>query len=96
MPPFTWFLPTSGIDAKRMNQTHTVEFTYLPIGMFQLNSHFNRHRPMVQDNVTRLLLNIVMHCLMVLQNAMRTRFIDLRRRTKSRTSLLGCRRIQAE
>ena len=23
MPPFTWFLPTSGIDAKRMNETHT-------------------------------------------------------------------------
>ena len=27
MPPFTWFLPTSGIDAERMNETHVVEFT---------------------------------------------------------------------
>ena len=50
---------------------------YLQIGMFQLNSRFNRHRLMVQDNVTRSQLNIEMHCLMVLQNAMRMRFIDL-------------------
>ena len=26
MPPFTWFLPTSGIEASRMDSTHTVEF----------------------------------------------------------------------
>ena len=25
MPPFTWFLPTQGIDPERMNLTHTVE-----------------------------------------------------------------------
>ena len=50
--------PNSGIDAKRMNQRILSNSLYLPIGMFQLNSHFNRHRPMVQDNVTRLLLNI--------------------------------------
>ena len=26
MPPFTWFLPTDGIDSKRMNMQHRVEF----------------------------------------------------------------------
>ena len=26
MPPFTWFLPTSGIDPKRMNMPHRIEF----------------------------------------------------------------------
>ena len=26
MPPFTWFLPTDGIDSKRMNMQHRIEF----------------------------------------------------------------------
>jgi len=26
MPPFTWFLPTSGIDSDRMNQQHSIQF----------------------------------------------------------------------
>ncbi len=27
MPPFTWFLPTSGIDSHRMDKSHRIEFT---------------------------------------------------------------------
>ena len=30
MPPFTWFLPTSGIDSHRMDQRHRIEFTLPP------------------------------------------------------------------
>ena len=26
MPPFTWFLPTDGIDSKRMDMQHRIQF----------------------------------------------------------------------
>jgi len=30
MPPFTWFLPTSGIDGNRMDENHRIEFLLPP------------------------------------------------------------------
>ena len=30
MPPFTWFLPTSGIDSSRMDMVHRIEFSLPP------------------------------------------------------------------
>ncbi len=42
MPPFTWFLPTSGIDLSRMNTTQTVEFL-LPSD-WNVSTQLNHHR----------------------------------------------------
>jgi predicted metalloprotease with PDZ domain len=42
MPPFTWFLPTSGVDAKRMNTNHTIEVhapsSWIPATQYELVS----------------------------------------------------------
>lgn len=40
MPPFTWFLPTKGIDNERMNQSHSIELhapaSWIPATQFNL------------------------------------------------------------
>lgn len=45
MPPFTWFLPTQGIDSERLNQSHTIEVhapkTWVPATQYTFENNTN-------------------------------------------------------